>query len=61
MAWSSIRIRTRTYSKQRVEKGKKPRADGRWHAIAVPVAPRLGTHQPDRRLRLAQQRQDRCG
>jgi TnpA family transposase len=38
-----------------------------WHgmpsmtAVAVPVAAGLGTHQPDRRLPLAQQRQDRRG
>ncbi len=30
-------------------------------AVAVPVAARLGAHQPDRRLPLAQQRQDRRG
>jgi hypothetical protein len=30
-------------------------------AVAVPVAAGLGAHQPDRRLPLAQQRQDRRG
>jgi hypothetical protein len=37
------------------------RAYRRWHPVAVPVSARLGAHQPDRRLPVAQQRQDRRG
>jgi len=34
---------------------------GRRHAVAIPVTARVGAHQPDRRLPLAQQHQGRRG